>query len=104
MQRGLAHDAAATDVVSFQFKLRLDQDKNHTVWSYQLECVRQDQSQRDKRYIDNAKIDRLRDMLPREKSGVQFLHDDHPRIITDFPRQLVTTNVHRVNLCRAALQ
>src|SRR6266550_862819 len=55
MQLGLAHNSAAADLGAFQFKLRFDQGNNHTAWSYQFERVGQDQSQRDKRNIDQAK-------------------------------------------------
>ena len=104
MQRRIAHNAAAPDIFALQLELRFDQRKDHSVWSYQLERVRQDQSQRDERNIDHAKIDKFGNVRARKKSRVQLLHYNHTRIVPDFPRQLAVPNVHRINLRGAPLQ
>src|SRR4029077_5307028 len=61
-------------------------------------------SQRDEGNIDYAKIDKVRDVLAREKSCVQFFHHHHARLVANFPGQLTVTDIHRVNFRRAALQ
>src|SRR5262249_14468782 len=104
MQRGLANNPAAADIAAFQFKLRFDQGQNHTVRSYQLERARQDQSQRDKRNVDHAKIDILRNMLARKKSRIHFFDYRYARIVSEFPRQLTMADIDRKNFRGATLQ
>src|SRR4029077_19733223 len=74
------------------------------VLGYQLESPRQDQSQRDKRNVDHAKINQLRDLFARKESCIHFFHHHHTRIVPQFPSQLTMTNVDREYFRRAALQ
>src|SRR5205823_10301160 len=104
VQGRLADNAAAVDVFALQFKLRLDQRQDHTVWSYQLESPRQDQSQRNKGNVDHAKIDILRNMFVRKKARVEFLHYHDAWVVSDFPGELAVPNVDRENFGCAALQ
>src|SRR5207244_9780739 len=79
VQRRVAHESAAADIFALQFKLRFDERQNHTVWSYQLESVGQDQSQRDERNINDAKIDRYWDVCARrsEEHTSELQSPDH---------------------------
>src|SRR5207248_3085815 len=43
-------------------------------------------------------------MLARKKSRVYFFHHGHARIVSDFPSQLTTADVHREYFGRASLQ
>ena len=104
MQRRVGDDAAAADVFGLQLELGFDQGEDHSRWSYQLEGVRQDQSQRDEGDVDHAKVDRLGNVGAREVAGVQMFAHDHARIVADFPGELAVADVDRVNLRRAALQ
>ena len=87
-----------------QLELGFDQRENHTIWSYQLESARQDQTQRDEGDIDHAKIDKLRNVLTREKPRIQLLQHNNTRIVPDFPCQLAVADIHRVHFGGAALQ
>ena len=104
VQRRIPNDPAVRDFRRLEFKLRLDQRQDHTVGSYQVEGVRQDQSQRDEGNIDDAQVDLLRNVFAAEIAGVQFLTNDHARIVPDFPGQLPMAHVYRVNFCRASLE
>ena len=104
LQRRIVHDPAPADVFALQLELRFDQREDHTIWSYQLESARQDQTQRDKGNIDHAKIDHLRNMLAREKPRIDLLSHDDARIVPDFPCQLTVADVHRIHFDGAALQ
>ena len=58
--------------------------KDHTVGSYQVEGIRQDQSQRDKGNIDHAEIDRFRHVSRREVTRVHLLPNHDSRIVAEF--------------------
>jgi len=63
VQLRIADDSATPDVCTLQLKLRLDERENHTARSYQVECIGQDQSQRNEGDIDHAEIDEFRNVL-----------------------------------------
>src|SRR6478672_1989737 len=100
----VAHNPAAAYVGGSELKLRLDQGEDHSVRSYQLEGIRQDQSQGNKGNVDHAEIDRFRNIRLAEKSRVELFPYDHARIAPDFPGQLPMANIDRVNLSRAFLE
>src|SRR6266536_1380300 len=103
LQLRITDDSTSPNIYTLQFKLWFDERENHTAWSYQVECVRQDQSQRNERDIDHTKIDKFWNVLSREKARVQFFQDNHTRIVPKFPIQLAMANIDSVNFGTATL-
>src|SRR2546423_12641664 len=104
VQSRFAHDAAAAHIRSLELKLRFDEREDHSVGSYQLERIRQDQSQGNKGNVDDAKVDCIGNISAAKKTGVEFFADDYAWVAPDFPGQLAVPNINCVDFPRAALQ
>src|SRR5438046_10137316 len=104
VQSRFAHDPAAAHIRSLELKLRFDEREDHSVGSYQLERVRQDQSQGNKGNVDDTKIDWIANIGAAKKTGVEFFAHDYAWIAPDFPGQLAMPNINCVDSPRAALQ
>ena len=70
VQSWVSNDSTVSDFRGSKLKLRFDQRQDHTVGSYQVEGVRQDQSQRDEGNVDHTQVDSLRHVRTTEVSGV----------------------------------
>src|SRR2546423_14874502 len=104
VQSRFAHDAAAAHIRSLELKLRFDEREDHSVGSYQLESVRQDQSQGNKGNVDDAKLDWIGNIGAAEKTRVEFFAHDYAWVAPDLPRQLAMPNIDRIDFRRAALE
>ena len=65
---------------------------------------RQDLAQRDERDVDDDQVRRVRELLGRERAGVDALDHGHARVLAQAPVELAVGDVERDHVRRAALQ
>ena len=58
---------------------------------------RHNQQQRDEGNIEHSEVDDFRDIIRLEMTHVELLPADHPRIIPQFPDQLIRADIEGVH-------
>ena len=97
-------DTFFSDLAFSRFKLRLHKTDPLAPVPQQPIKHRQYQRQRDKRYVDGAEIQQLRDLLLRDVADVRPLQIHYPFIRPELPRQLPVAYVDGINPFRSMLE
>ena len=103
MQRRVADNAAFSDLVFANFKLRFNERKKACVFFQIFDYRGNNNFQGNKGNIDCNQINGVRQGVRGHFSDIGALDNDNPRILTEFPGKLSIADIHGIYALRTVL-